>query len=56
MNKIDDKEAEMVAMESNFLEIIGKDLMKKTMNSKEGTGMTKYLSQKKLVINKKRKD
>jgi len=56
VNKIVDKEAEMVAMESSFLEITEKDPMKKIMNSKEGTGMTNYLSRKKFVINKKRED
>ena len=30
--------------------------MKTTMSSKEGTRMMKYLTQKKSVINKKRKD
>ena len=56
VNKIVDKEAEMVAIKSSFLKITGKDTMKITMNSKERTRMMKYLTQKKLVINKKRKD
>ena len=55
VNKIVDKEAEMVAIKSSFLKITRKDTMKITMNSKERTRMMKYLAQKKLVINKKRK-
>ena len=43
--------------ENSFSNTVGKDPTKTTMNSKEGTWIiTKYLSRKKSMTNKKRKD
>ena len=55
VDKITDKEIEMVAMRKQFLRV-GKDMMMTTMNLKEGTKMTRYLAQKKSTINQKRKN
>ena len=54
VDKITDKEIEMVAMRKQFLRV-GKDMMMTTMNLKEGSRMTKYLAQRKSMINLKRK-
>ena len=56
MDKIVDKETEMVAMRKQFLKDNCEETIKTTMNSKEGSRMTKYLAQRKSIINKKRKD
>ena len=56
LDKIVDKETEMVAMRKQFLKDNCEETIKTTMNSKEGSRMTKYLAQRKSIINKKRKD
>ena len=50
------KKLRWLLWENNFSEIIKKDTFKTTMNSKEGSRITKYLAQRKSMINKKRKE
>ena len=56
VDKIVDKEANMVAMRKQFRRVNEKDMMMTTMKLKETTRMSKHLAQKKSMINQKRKD
>ena len=56
VDKIADRKLRWLLWESSFSEITRKDMMIITMNLKEGTRMTKYLAQRKSMVNLKRKD
>ena len=56
VDKIVDKEANMVAMRKQFRIVNEKDMMMTTMKLKETTRMSKHLAQKKSMINQKRKN
>jgi len=56
VNKIADKEADMVAMRKHSSETIKKDTRLKTMSLKGGSKTMKYLAQTKSINNQRRKD